>query len=487
MRKKISIILLSLYFMVLALPFMAFAATNYSGGFLDGVSMHLGSDQNNSANGTTLLATDNNEASGLSVYTMTNGNTLWAVLTTDQDLSSYILNATGSTMYQLDFYNAAGGALYSINSSTLLNDSIKHSFPVVNGVHKVALRNLSTTVVATVNEINVFNMVPDTTAPANVTGLTETHTDTTATLSFTKPIDTDFNGFKLYKNNVYVTNIGKTISTYTDSGLTASTAYTYKITSVDVTGNESLGSSITVTTSAVPDTIPPNAVTGVSAGSGDGTATLTWLAVSDPSLAGYNVYESLDNLTYTKINTSVITATNYIVSSLTNGTLYYFKLTALDMASNESVKSASVSARPVIAPQPPLAPLGLGVKVMDSDLLLSWSAVSGASGYNVYMNDIKVNSTALSSTSYNAPSLTNGTDYKIEVTAINAAGESPKSASIHGTPSASALPYISFSYSLKDVADGVSNWFGSYWMILAFSIAIPLSFYVGSRIKSLFI
>jgi hypothetical protein len=140
-----------------------------------------------------------------------------------------------------------------------------------------------------------------------------------------------------------------------------------------------------------------------------------------------------------------------------------------------------------MSPQPPLAPLGLGVKVMDSDLLISWSAVNGASGYNIYLNDVKVNSSVLSSTSFNAASLTNGTDYKIEVTAINAAGESPKSASIHGTPSASALPYISFSYSLKDVADGVSNWFGSYWMILAFSIAIPLSFYVGSRIKNLFL
>jgi lysozyme len=89
----------------------------------------------------------------------------------------------------------------------------------------------------------------DTTPPANVTGLAETHTSTSVTLTWTNPTDSDFSYTKVYKNNVLLSS-NITSGTITDSGLTASTAYTYKVTSVDTTGNESTGSTITATTSA---------------------------------------------------------------------------------------------------------------------------------------------------------------------------------------------------------------------------------------------
>lgn len=50
----------------------------------------------------------------------------------------------------------------------------------------------------------------------------------------------------------------------------------------------------------------------------------------------------------------------------------------------------------------------------------------------------------------------------------------------------SVIPSVKLSYSLADVATAVGNWFSSYWAILAFAVAIPLSFMVAGRIKSLF-
>ncbi|MDT2277709.1 hypothetical protein P7H20_26655 [Paenibacillus larvae] len=50
----------------------------------------------------------------------------------------------------------------------------------------------------------------------------------------------------------------------------------------------------------------------------------------------------------------------------------------------------------------------------------------------------------------------------------------------------SVIPSVNLSYSLADVATSVGNWFGSYWPILAFAVAIPLSFMVAGRIKNLF-
>ena len=50
-----------------------------------------------------------------------------------------------------------------------------------------------------------------------------------------------------------------------------------------------------------------------------------------------------------------------------------------------------------------------------------------------------------------------------------------------------SIPTIDLTYNLADVATAVSNWFGSFWLIIAFAVAIPLAFLIANRIKSLFI
>ncbi|MND45552.1 hypothetical protein D3C76_316250 [compost metagenome] len=48
------------------------------------------------------------------------------------------------------------------------------------------------------------------------------------------------------------------------------------------------------------------------------------------------------------------------------------------------------------------------------------------------------------------------------------------------------IPTVNLEYNLGDVATSVSNWFGSFWLILAFAVAIPLAFFVAHRVKGLF-
>ena len=73
-----------------------------------------------------------------------------------------------------------------------------------------------------------------------------------------------------------------------------------------------------------------------------GTATLTWDANAETDLAGYNVYMGTQSGVY-GAPISIGNTTSYTVGNLTGGRTYYFSLTAVDGAGNESERSAEVS------------------------------------------------------------------------------------------------------------------------------------------------
>jgi hypothetical protein len=49
------------------------------------------------------------------------------------------------------------------------------------------------------------------------------------------------------------------------------------------------------------------------------------------------------------------------------------------------------------------------------------------------------------------------------------------------------IPSIDLAYNLADVATSISNWFSSFWLIIAFATAIPLAFLIAHRVKNLFV
>ncbi|PIM70008.1 chitinase [Streptomyces sp. JV178] len=86
-------------------------------------------------------------------------------------------------------------------------------------------------------------------------------------------------------------------------------------------------------------------------------------------------------------------------------------------------------------PTVPSAPTGLTVSgTTSSSVSLAWNAVSGATGYTVYRGGTKVQ--AVSGTSATVTGLAASTSYTFQVTAVNAAGESPRSATVTVTTTA---------------------------------------------------
>ncbi|WNG48981.1 alpha-amylase [Archangium minus] len=182
-----------------------------------------------------------------------------------------------------------------------------------------------------------FLMV-DTTAPSTPTGLTASKkTDRSVTLTWSAASDNvAVAGYDVFRNG---TQVGSSTSTsYTDSGLTASTAYSYAVKAKDAAGNTSAASTALSVTTLAPDTTAPSAPTGLTAsGTTSSSAALLWTASTDNyGVASYDVYRNGSLV-------ASVTGTSYTDTGLSPSTTYSYTVKARDAAGNTSAASAALS------------------------------------------------------------------------------------------------------------------------------------------------
>ncbi len=184
--------------------------------------------------------------------------------------------------------------------------------------------------------------------------------------------------------------------------------------------------------------VVPAAPTGLAATGGDQQVSLTWNASS--GAASYNVKRSAtSNGTYTVVGMS--NTTSFTDAGLTNGTAYYYKVSA-DNLSGESADSSAVSATPGAPPAPPIPPTGLAATAGDQKVDLTWTASSGATSYKIKRSTTNGSGYAVvanvTGTTFINTGLVNATTYFFVVTALNSIGESGNSNQASATPAASS-------------------------------------------------
>jgi hypothetical protein len=192
--------------------------------------------------------------------------------------------------------------------------------------------------------------------------------------------------------------------------------YYMRVRSVDEFGN----------LSALSDEVSniPNAPVQVSAVNGEISVDLHWTSNSGITVAGYNVYRrASDQNLFTKLNSSLVTGTEFVDTAVWGNKKYYYEITTIDADSHESAPSAIVQGYLL----PPAVPGNFIFGPSKSFIRLLWdpNREGDLRGYNVYRVKsgdtvfVKLNASVLPDNRFTDATVLEGQIYTYYVEAID--------------------------------------------------------------------
>jgi fibronectin type 3 domain-containing protein/regulation of enolase protein 1 (concanavalin A-like superfamily) len=226
-------------------------------------------------------------------------------------------------------------------------------------------------------------------------------------------------------------------SSYVDALAPSGTSY-YRVTSLDVSGNESAPTAV-VSAARTNDTTAPARPAGLTAtGSSTGVA-LDWADNAEADLSGYNVLRSGSATgTFTKINGTILRTSSFVDTTAPAGVTSYYHVVAVDLSGNTS-SAATANAVRQAGTTAPAAPANTAARAVSPTRIdVSWAASSGATGYRVERkgpsdaNFVEV-AGGLTSAGYQDSAVSPDSAYQYRVRAENAGGLSPYGATVSAT------------------------------------------------------
>ena len=216
-------------------------------------------------------------------------------------------------------------------------------------------------------------------------------------------------------------------ASYSDTGLNNGTRYYYVVSALNASGESANCSEV----SGTPTPGSPVAPTGLTGTAGNQQISLSWTASTGAT--SYHVKRATTSGgPYTQV--AAPTGASYTDTSLTNGTKYFYVVSAVN-ASGESANSSEASGTPSLPV--PAVPTGLTATAGNQQISLTWTTSNGATSYHAKRSTTNggpyTQVAAPTSASYTDTSVTNGTTYYYVVSALNAGGESGNSSQASAT------------------------------------------------------
>ena len=307
-------------------------------------------------------------------------------------------------------------------------------------------------------------------SPQNISVIPSDTDPTRMSVRWTAPVTdangsvrTGLTGFRLLRSEgsgslVPVATLAADVRQYDDTDLRSLTVYRYALIAFDADGNESAQS-----TTNQAQTIGVSVPSGLRASDGIGRVQLSWNAVDDDDLIGYNVYRSTSpDLTFALLAGDGSVAfttgrTTFVDSTVAAGELLYYRVAAVT-AGLQSEHSAFVSGRAAPDDVAPASPADVVAIADDAQALvsLSWAGsgtdqgggdLTGLASYIVFRG--KESATALaaldtiaaSSTGYADATAQAATTYYYAISALDGSGNvSPRSATVFATTQGIGAP-----------------------------------------------
>ena len=235
----------------------------------------------------------------------------------------------------------------------------------------------------------------------------------------------------------------QTQTSFTNITLSAGTNYWYKVYASNATGDPA---AISIATNTV-----PSAPTGVAVAADSNTSvrvTFTPPSVGNTSKT-YNVYNASTNA----ILVSGATASPVIVSDLSNGLTYTFKVATVSAAGTSAFSSNTAPF--IVAMVPDQVTNVVATPISTSQVTVSWSAPASNNGatmtYKLEKSDVSgivwttvsgAGALSASTLSYTATSLSANTCVLFKVSANNVRGAGPVSSTVLSAPLPSAAPTV---------------------------------------------
>lgn len=187
--------------------------------------------------------------------------------------------------------------------------------------------------------------IGDTTAPAAPTGLAAAAGDNRVDLTWNANGESDLDGYHVYSvaggTYTQLTTAPISATSYADTGLSAGVSYSYAVSAVDNSGNESPTSAVVSATPTQPSGGPPAAPSGIAADAQPGQIIVTWDAGSEPDISNYEVWRAEPGTGWTLV--AEPTSNSYSDTDVIAGNYYYYLLRAVSPGGTSNWSSSALA------------------------------------------------------------------------------------------------------------------------------------------------